>query len=416
MENKEESVEGGRSSTVKKQSVQSMGLCIFLAGLSCFAQLYLFQPIMPELSRQFHVNPAESSFAVSFSTFGMAIGLFSGLFFADRIARKKLIAFALISSSLLTILSSFAGYFWLLIAINTVKGILLAGSASIIVAYIAEEVDPAVLGTVTSMNIAGNAVGGMSGRIVTTLLTGWYSWHAATFFIGVFCLLCGLLFAWLAPRSAHFRPVAINVRSKIGEMRRHLAIKPLLSVFILGAILLGCFVSVYNYLGFRLEAAPFSLPHHLIALIYLMYIIGTAGSLFGGIYSDRIGTRPVLILMMFLMFIALLFLFPSEILSVTAGLGIFTFAFFGAHAVASRVVAQFIPEERSTSISLYFLFYYLGSSILGTGTGLVMHQWGWKVFLFSLGIPVLAGLMLILTMSRSVNRGVWSSTDRSLKK
>lgn len=391
--------------TNNHKGVRQLGLCIFLVGLSCFAQLYLFQPIMPDLAKKFNINPAESSFAVSFSTLGMTIGLFCGIFFADLISRKKLISIALISSSLLTILSSLAGNFWLLIAMNTLKGILLAGSASVVVAYIAEEVHPSVLGTVTSMNIAGNAVGGMSGRIVTTLLTGWFSWQWAAFIIGLFCLAGGLIFAKIAPESLHFTPVRINIRKKLGEMRRQLRVPVLFSLFILGFILLGCFVSVYNYLGFRLESSPFSLPHHQIALIYLMYIVGSIGSICGGIFSDRFGSGKVLSFMMLCMLISLSLFLPSSLLALTLGLGAFTFVFFGAHAVVSRVVAQYIPSQRSTSISMYFLFYYLGSSILGSGSGVVMHHWGWPAFVLAIGIPVMLGLLLALRVRHAPGKG-----------
>lgn len=377
------------------QNIRQIELCIFLAGLSCFAQLYLFQPVMPVLARQFNITPAESSFAVSFSTFGMAAGLFSGIFFADRIPRKKLISIALVSSSVLTILSSSASHFWILIAINTVKGILLAGSASVVVTYIAEEVHPSVLGRVTSMNIAGNAVGGMSGRIVTTLITGWLSWQWAAFIVGGFCLLCGLLFAWVAPESVHFTPVKVNVRLKLAEMKKHLNVKVLLLMFVLAAILLGCFVSVYNYLGFRLENPPFNLRHEIIASIYLMYIIGSVGSLAGGNLSDKFGARRILVTMIALNLCGLLLLLPGSLFSVTAGLGILTFAFFGAHAIASSVVARYIPDERSTSISMYLLFYYVGSSVFGTLSGIVMHQWGWSFFVLALVVPIMVAFGLI---------------------
>ncbi len=385
------------------KDVKQIGLCIFLAGLSCFAQLYLFQPIMPALARQFNITPAESSFAVSFSTMGMAAGLFSGMFFADRISRKKIISISLISSSVLTILSSLSHYFWVLIAINAIKGFLLAGSASVVVAYIAEEVHPAVLGTVTSMNIAGNAVGGMSGRIVATLLTGWLSWEWAALVIGLFCLFCGLLFVWIAPESVHFRPVKVNVFTKLKEIRSQMRAPVLLSMFALGAILLGCFVSIYNYLAFRLEGQPFDLPHVVIASIYLMYIVGSVGSLSGGILSDKFGTKQILVLMLCLYLISLALLIPGNIFSVSAGLGIFTFAFFGAHAIASRIVAQYIPAERSTSISIYLLFYYLGSSIMGTLTGIVMHSHGWNVFVFVLAVPMLAALGLVMMLKRRLH-------------
>ena len=78
--------------------------CIFLSGLSVFAQLYLFQPVLSNLCRDFSISPAMSSLAVSFSTIGMATGLFIWAFKADTIKREKLMAFSLIASALITLL------------------------------------------------------------------------------------------------------------------------------------------------------------------------------------------------------------------------------------------------------------------------------------------------------------------------
>ena len=45
--------------------------CVFLSGFSCFAQLYYFQPLLPDLAREFALSASQSSLAVSFSTLGM---------------------------------------------------------------------------------------------------------------------------------------------------------------------------------------------------------------------------------------------------------------------------------------------------------------------------------------------------------
>lgn len=371
-----------------------IALCVFLAGLSCFAQLYLFQPILPVLASQFSITPAESSFAVSFSTLGMASGLFSGVFLADRAPRKKLIGIGLISSSVLTILSSFITLFPVLILVNTAKGFLLAAATSVVMAYIAEEVHPSVLGIATSLSIAGNAVGGMGGRIAAMLLTGWLSWRWAAFSIGTCCLLFGLLFIWKAPDSRHFHIIKVDFNDKIRQMGRHLGQPVLIAMFLLAGLMLGSFVSIYNYIGFRLSGEPFRLPHQVIASIYLMYLIGSAGSMSAGILSDRMGTRKVMVTLLILAIVGLLFLLPAHLLPVILGLSIFTFCFFGVHAIASRIVSQYIPKERSTAISLYLLFYYIGSSVLGTGTGIIMHHLGWVAFVLSLCTAVAFALGL----------------------
>ncbi|CEJ71632.1 Inner membrane transport protein YnfM [Chryseobacterium oranimense G311] len=63
-------------------------LCIFFSGLSVFAQLYLFQPILPTVSEYFKTTAGDSSLLVSSSTIGMAIGLLFFAFKADSYSRK----------------------------------------------------------------------------------------------------------------------------------------------------------------------------------------------------------------------------------------------------------------------------------------------------------------------------------------
>ena len=38
---------------------------------------------------------------------------------------------------------------------------------------------------------------------------------------------------------------------------------------------MATFVTVYNYLGYRLIAAPFGLPQAVVALLFVMYLAGT---------------------------------------------------------------------------------------------------------------------------------------------
>ena len=77
-----------------------ISICVFLSGFSRFAQLYYFQPLLPDLAKDFILSASESSFAISFSTLGMVFGLFTTMFVADRIPRKKMIGTGLLSSSI----------------------------------------------------------------------------------------------------------------------------------------------------------------------------------------------------------------------------------------------------------------------------------------------------------------------------
>ena len=54
---------------------------------------------------------------------------------------------------------------------------------------------------------------------------------------------------------------------------------------------MGAFVTVYNYLGFRLIAPPFGLPPALVGLAFLGYLAGSYASTAAGRLGDRVGRR-----------------------------------------------------------------------------------------------------------------------------
>lgn len=52
---------------------RKISICVFLSGFSCFAQLYYFQPLLPDLAQEFGLSASYSSLAISFSTLGMVV-------------------------------------------------------------------------------------------------------------------------------------------------------------------------------------------------------------------------------------------------------------------------------------------------------------------------------------------------------
>ena len=82
-------VDGAPASDTDKQSISQpnqfikrgtpqfmrVTLALFSAGLATFALLYCVQPILPVLSQEFGLTPANSSISLSISTAMLAIGL-----------------------------------------------------------------------------------------------------------------------------------------------------------------------------------------------------------------------------------------------------------------------------------------------------------------------------------------------------
>jgi YNFM family putative membrane transporter len=363
--------------------------CIFLSGIAVFSQLYLFQPLLPAVGRKFHLVPAEASFCVSASTIGIAIGLLIFAFKADSLSRRKLMVFAILTSSVLTILSSYATSFILLISLNFLKGVMLSGVSAVAMAYLAEEISASFVGIAISLYLAGNIFGGMSGRVATSLVFGWYGWQWSILVIGVTTLFLGIIFSVFFPESNFFTPHKTDIKAKIGHMKNFLHDKMLIRFYLLIFLLMGCFVSIYNYIGFRLEAAPFALPQYEIAFVFLMYIFGIFGATVGGRLSARYPPKHLLLIFTSLVIAGLLLLLSNNLFLVILGLGVFTFNFFGAHTIASQLVSLHVAHNKSTAISLYLLSYYMGSSVIGSSSGVVLHHSSWLVFILSLIVLVI---------------------------
>lgn len=383
--------------TFAKQTKDSViSVCMFLSGFSCFAQLYYFQPLLPDLARDFSLTASDSSLAVSFSTLGMVFGLVTTMFVADRLPRKVLIGTGLLASSVFSVAASFSPFFFLLILLSAAKGYLLSGATSVSMAYIAEEVSERNKGKIMALYIAGNALGGMSGRFISSWIGALFSWRVASVSIGLICAVFALMFVFFSPRSTRFIPRKESLHNLIVTNLHLITSRALVPFYLTGGLILGVFVSLYNYMGFYLIQEPFNFSPLSIHYIYLMYIFG----MFGSVATVRLTRRRtpfnVLKRMLLISAAAIPLLYISDFWIVTLGLAAFTFNFFVMHVLCNRIVSEYDPAKRSVTISVYLLTYYLGSSLLGWATGILLDTFGWPYFL--------AGLILLLLLDYTI---VW---------
>ena len=354
--------------------------CMLISGLSVFAQLYLFQPMLSELQASFGVSLATGSLAVSASTIGMATGLFLFAFKADTFKRERLMSLSLILSALLTITSAFMSHFVLLLLLNFLKGIALSGVSAVALAYLSDEIEPGKIGLAISLYLSGNTIGGMTGRVAGSLLAGWGGWQQAVWVIGITSLLLGFLFYWKIPTSSQVSQNSISIKEKLQQMKDLLSKRLFIGMYLIAALAMGVFVSVYNYISIQLESPRYGLPHQMIAMIFVMYLTGVAGSIIVGKLSDKHRPERLLRYSLILLGAGLSMLLIPRLWALIAGLGILTFAFFSTHTIASRIVSVNASRSKSSATSIYWLSYYAGSSIIGSLTGIILTLFGWDTF------------------------------------
>lgn len=373
-------------------------LALFFAGFVTFSTLYTFQPLFPNLVSEFGISPTIASLSLSFATFALAVTLPVSGSLSDAWGRRGMMGIAVILASLLALVSAVGDSLPTLLAVRLLQGVVLAGVPAVAMAYLNEEIAPRAMGSAMGLYIAGNAFGGMSGRILTAWLSDLMSWRAAVVGIGLLSLLLGILFLLLLPPSRNFQRRPLHLGQLTTSLIGHLRNPGLRYLFFLAFTCMGGFVTLYNYVTFRLLGPSFDLSQTQVALIFLAYAFGACGSSIVGSMVDRFGRSPILFTALAVMTTGLLLTLSSQLTAVTIGIVVFTIGFFGAHAIASAWVGFLAGQSRAQASSLYLFSYYLGSSISGTGGGFFYGTWGWTgvvlLILLLIGASALAGLRL----------------------
>ncbi|HTI02971.1 MAG TPA: MFS transporter [Acidisoma sp.] len=366
---------------------------LFLAGFATFSLLYCTQPLMPLFARHFHLSPAASSLSLSVSTGALAVSIVFAAMVSEGLGRRGLIFTSMAGAAILNVAAAFAPQWPLLLAARAAEGLVLGGVPAVAMAYLAEEIDPASLGLAMGLYIAGTAFGGMAGRVLTGLLAAEFTWRPALAIMGGLGLAAALGFRALLPGSRFFTPRrGLGARYHLGAWGGHLADSGLPFLFAIGFLVMGAFVTVYNYAGFRLIAPPYSFSQTFIGLIFTTYVFGIGASSLAGAAVDRVGRRRVLPAALGLALLGTLLTMARPFPILLTGIVLLTIGFFAAHSVASGWVGRLARSSKGHASSLYLLAYYLGSSVAGTAGGWFWSRSGWN------GVAGFAAFCLVLAI------------------
>ncbi|KDC32946.1 transporter, major facilitator family protein, partial [Bordetella bronchiseptica F2] len=362
---------------------------LFAAGFATFSLLYCVQPLMPLFSQAFVVSPVQSSLSLSLSTVFLALAIFLVGLWAQALPRKAVMAVSLFAAATLGTVAAFAPDWHTLLVLRALQGAAMGGVPAVAMAYLAEEVEPDTLGFVMGLYISGSAFGGLTGRVITGFVSDYLGWRAALGALGALGLLAAVLFVWLLPASRRFVPRRGNGwRDARAGLAAHLRHGRLVALFALAGLQAGAFVTVYNYVGYRLLLPPFSLSQTFIGAIFVVYLVGIVASTLFGRLADRHGRGAMLCTATSIAMAGLLLTLSDALSVLVAGIVVFTFGFFAAHAVASGWVGQMARGYKAQAASLYLLAYYLSASVLGSVGGGSWSHGGWA------GVVALAGALL----------------------
>lgn len=371
-----ETTNGIRPLTPEDNGYKKALIASLCSGLASYNALYATQAVLPALSEDFGVSPSLAALTVSATTGGLALLVIPLSIVSERFGRRRVIQASVLAATLFSLALVTLPSIQSIIAVRLLQGIAVAGVPAVTMAFLSEEIDRRYLPRIMGFYIAGNSLGGLIGRLIPGIALEFTDWRLATLLSALFAFAMALMTTWVLPKQRFFTPKKITLAHELQAFAHHLRDPILLKLFLLPFLLMGSFVSLYNYMTFRL-INTFGLPESLAALVFVIYLSGTWTSTRTGTMVNRYGQAKVVVACIALALVGLFLAFIPTVPTTLAAVLLFTATFFPAHSISSAWVGEVARQDRAEASSIYILSYYLGSSIIGWVSGYFFaHSWG----------------------------------------
>ncbi|MBV7294258.1 MFS transporter [Corynebacterium sp. TAE3-ERU16] len=373
-------------------------LAMLAAGLATFNALYCTQAMLPTLTTELGITPTQSALTVSATTGALALAIVPASILSERFGRGRVLVSSVIAAVALGALLPFAPGIWWLIAGRGLQGALLAGVPAVAMTWLSEELHPEHLPRAMGIYVAGTSLGGLIGRIVPAGVLEFASWRWALGADALVAALFVLVILRTLPAQRRFTRKELHVRSEFAAMAGHWHNPRLAALFVTAFLVMGVFVSFYNYLGFRM-IDRFGLSEALVGALFVLYLSGTWSSARAGAWASRFGPGKVLVAMV-LVALAGIGMAVSGNLAVTVlGTLMFTAAFFAVHSTASGWIGRLATADRAEASSMYLFCYYLGSSLVGWFSGTILVRAGWSGLIVWLLVLLAVQLLIAVALT-----------------
>ena len=367
--------------------------CIVFALVSAsFTNIYITQPVLPVLQREFSTDMVLVSFTVSAVILGIAISNLPFGFLADKLPLRPIIFVGGVSVAIGGWICSVSNSLWVLIGARFFQGLFIPALTTCLAAYLAKTLPAARLNVVMGSYVSATVLGGLGGR----LIGGWthQSLHWRYAFVAASILILAATFAALLglPKTPVDTGKQDSTIGFVALLRRW----ELLRIYFCAAGSFAVFSSIFNYLPFRLASPPFNFSTQMTTLFYIVYVVGIFIGPVAGKFSDRFGSGNTLIGGSGVLGVSLALILIPSIPAVVLGLLGICAGFFSIHAAAVGSLNRRLLSGQGRANALYVLFYYTGGWVGITSTGLAFKKGGWSAVIFScvffLIIPLSTGI------------------------
>ena len=348
-------------SPLYKKITLGLGLSSFLV----FCNLYYFQPLLPYFMSKFDASEIQVNWLFSSSTLAVAFSLIPWAIISEVYGRRPVMIASLLLIPFVNLLMFFSQDLSQLILLRTLLGVSLAGFIAVAVAYMAEEFTPQAMMVALGTYISANTLGGISGRIYGGVMTDFLGLKWTILSMSI---LSALTLAFVLPliiKQQNFTAQNARFFHHNRQLLAHIRNPKIFIATIIGGLNFAILISTYTIMGFKLSAAPISLPASITSLIFLCYLGGTLSAKLSGYWTNYYSAFSGVFVGIVICFIALIILFLQSMFAIFIGLFLLSSGAFFIHSLAYGYVGKNAKHGKSTATALYLVMYYSGSSIGG---------------------------------------------------
>lgn len=359
---------------------------VFALVAASFTNIYITQPVLPVLQSEFAADTVVVSYTVAAVILGIAIANMPFGALADRLPIRPIILSGALAVAGAGLVCAVTDNLWVLIGARFTQGLFIPALTTCLAAFLARTLPPERLSVVMGSYVSATVIGGLGGR----LLGGWIHpplhWRYAFVSAAALILLAGVIALTTLPKGPEQSSPQTPHTGYLALLRRG----DLLRIYLVSSGSFFVFSSVFNYLPFRLAAAPLNLTTEWITLLYLTYLMGVFMGPMAGRLSNRFGSGATMIGGALLLAASLTLTLAHSIIAVVAALLGVCAGFFTLHAAAVGTLNHRVKSGQGRANALYVLFYYLGGWAGITSCGLIYEQGGWSgAVLLCLGVLLL---------------------------
>lgn len=342
------------------------------------ANLYYLQPLLHQVTKDFHVSEARATLLVTLIQAGYAAGLAFVVPLGDLIPRRRL-AVGIFSLAAVIVMAAAAVHNFVAFAVITFFIGLATVGGQVLIPLGVDMAEPSQRGRVIGRLMTGLLLGLLLSRSVSGLIAQLAGWRSVYWAAGVALVLTAVVLRRVLPnepvreRLAYPTLIArtFGLFAKLRLLRRR-------SIY--AVLVFAAFSTMWTTLAFHLSAAPFHYNNLVIGLFGLFGAGGVLTANLAGRNADRNRTHVATVVCgaMILVSFGVLYVGRNVVVVLALGIVMLDAGTQGLQITNQSIIYTLVPDGRSRVNSAYMMCAFVGASLGSFAAGQCYAHAGWR--------------------------------------